>query len=102
VVDGEIVTSNQDGKPSFNLLQNHGSSGVALFYYVFDVMLLAGRDATFEALDHRQDLLQNHILPRLAEPIRYVGELGVFPPDVLQMCQESASTLNDFACYLPA
>lgn len=43
VVDGEIVAFDESGKPSFNTLQNHGSSGVPLLYFVFDVMILAGR-----------------------------------------------------------
>ena len=45
-VDGEIVAFNESGKPSFNTLQNHGSSGVPLLYFVVDVMILAGRDVT--------------------------------------------------------
>ena len=40
VVDGEIVAFDESGKPSFNTLQNHGSSGVPLVYFIFDVMPL--------------------------------------------------------------
>src|SRR5262249_11647808 len=40
VVDGEVVALDEDGRPSFNLLQNYGSSGAELVYYVFDVMVL--------------------------------------------------------------
>jgi len=31
------------GRPSFNALQNYGSSKVSIFYYLFDVLVLAGR-----------------------------------------------------------
>jgi ATP-dependent DNA ligase len=43
VVDGEVVALDQAGRPSFNALQNGGATG-AIFYYVFDVMVLGGRD----------------------------------------------------------
>src|SRR3954452_14537206 len=39
VVDGEIVAFDESGKPSFNTLQNHGSSAVPLVYLIFDVMI---------------------------------------------------------------
>ena len=42
------------GRPSFNALQNSGSSGTPIVYYVFDVMMLAGRDLTRETLEVRR------------------------------------------------
>ena len=36
-VDGEIVALDEAGKPSFNALQNYGSSKAELIYYIFDV-----------------------------------------------------------------
>src|SRR5215212_3884084 len=53
VIDGEIVAVDEEGRPSFNLLQNHGSSGVPILYYVFDLMVLRGRDLMHEPLDAR-------------------------------------------------
>ena len=47
-IDGEVVAMDENGKPSFNLLQNFGSSKAALLYYVFDVLILAGRDVMSE------------------------------------------------------
>jgi ATP-dependent DNA ligase len=84
VIEGEIVAFDESGKPSFNLLQNHGSSGVPLFYYVFDVMLLNGKDVTAETLERRQELLVSKVLPELDEPIRYVGELQAAVPDLIE------------------
>jgi bifunctional non-homologous end joining protein LigD len=71
VVDGEVVAMDADGRPSFNTLQNQGSSGVPLFYYLFDVMVLAGKNLVNETLDSRRELLQTRILPKLNEPIRH-------------------------------
>ena len=44
VIDGEVIALDDDGRPSFNILQNYGSSKAPVLYFVFDVMVLAGRD----------------------------------------------------------
>jgi ATP-dependent DNA ligase len=64
IIDGEVVALDETGKPSFNLLQNDGSSKAALLYYVFDVLLLAGRDVMSEPLSLRRQLLQRQIMPK--------------------------------------
>src|SRR3954463_13916699 len=46
VIDGEIVALDEGGRPSFNALQNYSSSSGPLLYYVFDVMVAAGKDVT--------------------------------------------------------
>src|SRR4051812_12084840 len=74
VVDGEIVALGDDGRPSFNALQNQSSSS-PIIYYLFDVMVLAGRDVRGEPLEVRGALLEHDVLPQLAEPIRYTGAL---------------------------
>jgi bifunctional non-homologous end joining protein LigD len=90
VVDGEIVAFDESGKPSFNMLQNHGSSGVPLVYFLFDVMILAGRDVTKQPLEARQRLLEAKILPKLAEPIRYPGVLNASLSDLIKSVKVSA------------
>src|SRR4051812_11436517 len=89
VVDGEIVAFDESGKPSFNTLQNHGSSGVPLVYVIFDVMILAGRDITKEPLEARQRLLETKILPKLAEPVRYPGVLNASLKDLIKSVKAS-------------
>jgi ATP-dependent DNA ligase len=69
VIDGEVVAIDGDGRPSFNALQN-GSAGSTIVYYVFDVMVLSGRNVMGEPLATRRDLLKREVLPRLAEPVR--------------------------------
>ena len=44
VVDGEIVALDTEGKPSFNTLQNYGSSKGPLLYYLFDVTSAINRE----------------------------------------------------------
>jgi hypothetical protein len=38
-----VVTLDQEGKATFNLLQNFGSAGNPV-YYVFDLLVFAGKD----------------------------------------------------------
>ncbi len=74
VIDGELVALDENGRPSFHALQNFAGSTTVL-YYVFDVMVLAGRDVKAEPLDARQTLLERRIVPKLADPARFMGEL---------------------------
>jgi bifunctional non-homologous end joining protein LigD len=60
-----------DGRPSFNTLQNYGSAGVPLHFFIFDLLILQGKDVMGESLMQRRELIEEHILPTLADPIRY-------------------------------
>src|SRR5690348_1341397 len=55
VVDGEIVALDGEGRPSFNALQNFGAGTASVFYYVFDVLVLAGRNVMSEPLSVRRE-----------------------------------------------
>jgi bifunctional non-homologous end joining protein LigD len=83
VIDGEIIALDADGKPSFNALQNHGSSTGAILYFVFDVLILGGTDLRHETLETRQGLLQRRVLPKLCEPVRYAGPLDAGLSDLI-------------------
>ena len=70
VIDGEVVALDEHGRPSFNTLQNHGSAGVPLHFFIFDLLMLDGRDVMAEPLLKRRELIEKHVLPKLAEPAR--------------------------------
>jgi ATP-dependent DNA ligase len=54
-----------------------GSSSAPVFYYIFDLLVLAGKDVTREPLEIRRALLEAKILPKLpGDPLR--------PPPVLE------------------
>ena len=74
VIDGELIAFDDEGRPSFNALQNYAGSTPVLLY-VFDVMVLAGRDLTREPLELRRQLLEEKVIPKLAEPVRYAAEV---------------------------
>ncbi len=71
VLDGELVALDADGRPSFNALQNSISSRTPIFYYVFDVLILAGKSLLHEPLSRRRELLEQKVLPKLTEPVRH-------------------------------
>ena len=76
VIDGEVVALDEAGRPSFGALQNYNAaSGLPLVYYVFDVMVLAGRDVMRETFETRRALLERTVVPALVEPARYAGAL---------------------------
>jgi len=84
VVDGEVIALDGDGRPSFNVLQNHSGPKTPLLYFVFDVMVLAGRDVMRVRLEDRRELLETKILPLLAEPVRYAAPLDADLPVLIE------------------
>jgi ATP-dependent DNA ligase len=60
-----VVALDPGGKPSFNLLQNYGSAGSPLHFFIFDLLVLKGKDV-------------------MAEPIRYSPVLDASLGDLIQ------------------
>ena len=83
VIDGEVVAFDEARRPSFNVLQNYGSSPAPVVFYVFDLMMLQGRDVHRESLVTRRELLEEKVLKKLAEPVRYLPPLDAELPDLV-------------------
>jgi ATP-dependent DNA ligase len=83
VLDGELAALDEEGRPSFNLLQNYPSSKAALVFFIFDVLILRGRNVMTEPLSERRALLEKHVLPNLVEPIRCSPELKAGLPQLI-------------------
>ncbi len=83
VLDGEMAALDEEGRPSFNLLQNYGSAEAPLVYFVFDLLILKGQSVMAKPLNERRALLESQVLPKLAEPIRYSPELEASLPDLI-------------------
>jgi bifunctional non-homologous end joining protein LigD len=84
VIDGEICALDESGRPSFSALQNYGTGSATLVYYVFDVMILAGKDVMSEPSSARRELLRAKVLSRLGEPIRESPIFDVGLPELIQ------------------
>jgi bifunctional non-homologous end joining protein LigD len=74
ILDGEIVALDDEGRPSFSLMQQRTGfqpgkrrlprrEGVPVIYYAFDLLYLNGVDVRRVALEQRKQLLQERILP---------------------------------------
>src|SRR5438067_2269973 len=64
VFDGEIVALDDQGRPSFQLLQNRASEPKpVLLYYAFDLLYRDGYDLRGVGLEQRKELLANSLIP---------------------------------------
>jgi bifunctional non-homologous end joining protein LigD len=72
ILDGEIVALDEEGRPSFSLMQQRTGfqpgkrrlplrEGVPVIYYAFDLLYLDGFDLRRVALERRKQLLQDRI-----------------------------------------
>lgn len=83
VIDGELIAFDESGRPSFNALQTHGSPSTPVIFYVFDLMMLSGRDVMRQPLEARRALLERKVLPKLDEPVRYAPALNASLADLI-------------------
>ena len=78
VADGEIVTLDEKGRSSFQLLQNRRRAGPSgrrpVFLYLFDLLHLDGRDLRGLPLEERKRLLEGLLKSPPAE-LRYSASL---------------------------
>jgi ATP-dependent DNA ligase len=84
VIDGEVIALDEDGRPSFSVLQNYGSSKAPVVFFVFNVMMLAGQDVMNQPLTERRQLLERKVLPRLTDSVRYAGPLAATLPVLIE------------------
>ena len=78
VLDGEVVVLDEDGKPNFSALQNWKSeSDGALYFYVFDLLWINGKDVMQLPLGERRTILKQIItekdIIRLSENFEVSG-----------------------------
>jgi ATP-dependent DNA ligase len=84
VIDGEVVALDEDGQPSFNTLQKYGTADIPLHFFIFDLLMLHGREVIGEPLVKRRELIEKHVLLKLPDPIRYSPILESSLPDLVR------------------
>jgi bifunctional non-homologous end joining protein LigD len=90
VLDGEIVALDEQGRPSFQLLQSYHMQGTRkppLFYYVFDLISLNGRDLRGLPLLKRKELAEE-LLKNLPDAVRFSGGLKANPQKVIKQMKQ--------------
>jgi DNA ligase D-like protein (predicted ligase) len=76
MIDGEIVALDEDGKPSFSLLQGFGSGVPLIVLYAFDLLMLHGKDVRLWSLEARREQL-HALVQNLPDTIRYSETFSV-------------------------
>lgn len=89
VLDGEIVALDEKGRPSFQALQNAGTSTEnRIYYYAFDLLNVQGADTTELPLLQRRQFLQSSIkpdLPRIRFSESITGEDEALLAEVMKL-----------------
>jgi len=88
VMDGEIVALNEKGVSSFQLLQAFelGEKRPSIYYYVFDLLRLKGKDLRGQPLMERKSQLEQ-VLKKQSGLIRYSASLGENAPQLLKQAE---------------
>lgn len=81
-VDGEVVALDEQGKPSFQLLQNNRSSSLPVCFYAFDLLNRAGEDLTDLSMQERRRQLEE-VAEDFSEPLRLSTVLPGSPEEIL-------------------
>src|ERR1700712_6111127 len=61
VIDGEVVALDEQGRPSFQVLQNYGNSPGPVVFFIFDLLVLGGVNVMSEPLSARRALLEKKV-----------------------------------------
>jgi bifunctional non-homologous end joining protein LigD len=85
VIDGEVVALDEKGRSSFQLLQALEMEGrkSPVYYYVFDLLQVEGRNLMLLPLETRKALLAK-LREDVGDPIRYSAEIGSDPNALLK------------------
>lgn len=86
VLDGEVVALDDEGRPSFNRLQNWRSHASTLRYYVFDVLVYRDRAVWRLPLADRRTLL-TAVLADATDPVRCSELLSGTPAQLVKRAQ---------------
>lgn len=82
VIDGELVALGENGRPAFNLLQNHARNRKAVQFYAFDIPMYRGRSLLGVPLAQRRALLRS-VISTAAKPAVQFSESFDVAPDQL-------------------
>lgn len=85
-LDGEIVALDEQGRPSFQLLQNSVGRRFPVYFYAFDLLHRDGEDLQHRTIAQRRAQLQG-LLHKPKDPLRLSPLLDAPPGQVLRAVQ---------------
>lgn len=89
MVDGEVVVLDHQGRPSFSDLQNSRFKPEDLYFYAFDLLAFKGKDLRKLTLVERRELLENHALRGMRDPIRISPIFDASPDKLIAAATKS-------------
>jgi bifunctional non-homologous end joining protein LigD len=87
IFDGEIVALDNNGRPSFNLLQNFRFTAKQIHFYAFDLLAQQNKNLMGLAFEKRRELLAIR-LEDIAEPIRISESIDGSPQEIVAAAKE--------------
>jgi DNA ligase D-like protein (predicted ligase) len=87
ILDGEIVALDDNGRPSFNLLQNSRFTAKQIHFYAFDLLVERNKNIMGLALEKRRELLAIR-LEDVADPIRLSESIDGSPQEIVAAARE--------------
>ena len=87
ILDGEIVALDNNGRPSFNLLQNFRFTAKQIHFYVFDLLAQRNKNLMGVALEKRRELLAI-LLENIADPIRMSESIDGSPHEIVAAAKD--------------
>ena len=102
-VDGELVAFDEEGRPSFNAIEN-ASADTNIVFFAFDLLVYRWRDVKHQPLSERQTLLESVIVPseRVQLSQHFPGPLPRFIAAVREMGGEGVVAKRLTSRYEPA
>ncbi|HZR20497.1 MAG TPA: non-homologous end-joining DNA ligase [Verrucomicrobiae bacterium] len=88
VFDGEVVAVDEQGRSAFQLLQSYQTAGTKppLFYYVFDILQLEGKDLKGLPLWQRKAVAQK-LIEGTHPTLRFSGDIHTESPRLMKEMQ---------------
>lgn len=86
-IDGEIVALDEQGRPSFQLLQNNLNRPLAVFFYAFDLLNHNGEELLRLTIEQRRARL-HEVIGEPQDPLRLSPLLQGSPAQVLEAVQK--------------
>jgi len=89
IVDGELVVLDDTGKPSFSALQHSRFSPDALYFYLFDLLVLRGKDLRKLPLRGRRHLLERKAVKGMRDPVRLSAGFNASPIELIAAAKQA-------------